>query len=149
MISRVGVVGGSTGWHRFILIDRAIKYFNEWMFLGCRSTEHWGWGLTDLTNQYILEGVRGGLITLVLFLIMIFMALRIIQRLSLSKHKQQFLTWCLFVTIIGHCVSFFGVSYFGQIIMWWYMILAMVGVLNESKAHKKFVVKRQVTTKLS
>ncbi len=142
LISRIGVVGGSAGWHRFVLIDRAISHFGEWLFLGCRSTAHWGWGLSDITNQYILEGVRGGFVTLVLFLVMIYMALRTFLRLSLQyqEHKQQFLAWCLFVTMLGHCVAFLGVSYFGQIMMWWYMTLAIVGFLNESKGSSMRVV---------
>lgn len=145
LIARIGVVGGSTGWHRFFLIDQAVKHFGEWMFLGCRSTEHWGRGLMDITNQYILEGVRGGLITLILFLVMIYMALRTSLRLSLQKqrHNKQFLAWCIFVAILGHCVSFFGVSYFGQIVMWWYMILAMASILNDME-RKKYVAIRQV-----
>ncbi len=135
LISRIGVVGGSTGWHRFFLIDQAINHFGEWAFLGCRSTAHWGRGLSDVTNHYIREGVNGGFVTLVLLLVMLYMALRTLLRLSLSnqKHKQQFLAWCLFVAILGHCVAFLGVSYFGQITMWWYMTLAMVSFLSEER----------------
>jgi hypothetical protein len=142
LISRIGVVGGSTGWHRYILIDKAISHFGEWMFLGCRSTAHWGWGLTDLTNQYVIEGVRGGFVTLALFLVMIYMALRILLRLSIQhqEHKQQFLAWCLFVAIIGHCVAFLGVSYFGQIMMWWYMTLAAVSFLYDDKKRGRRIV---------
>jgi hypothetical protein len=142
LISRIGVVGGSTGWHRFNLIDKAIRHFGEWMFLGCRSTAHWGRGLSDITNQYILEGVRGGFVTLALFLVVIYMSLRILLRLSLQRqgHEQQFLTWCLIVTILGHCVAFLGVSYFGQIMMWWYMTLAVVGFLYEDRKHGRRIV---------
>lgn len=142
LIARVGIIGGSTGWHRFNLINQGINHFGEWMFLGCKSTEHWGWGLSDITNQYILEGVRGGFITLVLFLIMIFMSLRILLRLSLQKqeYKQHFLIWCIFVSILGHCVSFLGVSYFGQMIMWWYMTLGMVGSLKGKERRKLLVM---------
>jgi hypothetical protein len=145
LISRIGVVGGSTGWHRFVLIDRAISHFGEWMFLGCRSTAHWGWGLSDITNQYILEGVRGGFVTLALFLVMIYMALRALLRLSLQHEqpKQRFLVWCLFVAILGHCVSFLGVSYFGQIMMWWYMTLAAVSFLYEDKKRSRRIVIHQ------
>ncbi len=135
LISRIGVVGGSTGWHRFYLIDQAINHFGEWMFLGCRSTAHWGRGLSDVTNHYIREGVSGGFVTLALLLVMLYMALRTLLRLSLPsrKHKQQFLAWCLFVAILGHCVAFFGVSYFGQITMLLYMTLAMVSFLSEER----------------
>lgn len=147
LISRIGVVGGSTGWHRYYLIDRAINHFGEWLFLGCRSTAHWGRGLTDITNQYILEGVRGGFLTLALFLVMIYMALRTLLRLSLQhqEHKQQFLIWCFLVIILGHCVSFFGVSYFGQIMMWWYMTLAVVSFLYDDKKRGRRIVTYQTT----
>jgi hypothetical protein len=142
LISRIGVVGGSTGWHRFNLIDQAISHFGEWLYLGCRSTAHWGYGLSDITNQYVLEGVRGGFVTLALFLVMIYMALRTLLRLSLQQqeHKQRFLAWCLFVAILGHCVAFLGVSYFGQITMWWYMTLAAVGFLYEDKKRGRGIV---------
>ena len=147
LISRIGVVGGSTGWHRYILIDNAISHFGEWMFFGCRSTAHWGWGLWDITNQYILEGVRGGFVTLALFLVMIYMALRTLLRLSLQQQeqKQRFLAWCLFVAILGHCVSFLGVSYFGQIMMWWYMTLAVVSFLYDDKKRGRRIVTYQTT----
>ncbi len=132
LISRIGVVGGSTGWHRYILIDKAISHFGEWMFLGCRSTAHWGQGLSDLTNQYVIEGVRGGFVTLALFLVMIYMALRILLRLSLQHQqpKQGLLAWCLFVAILGHCVAFLGVSYFGQIMILLYLNFAIVGFVK-------------------
>jgi len=147
LISRIGVIGGSTGWHRYHLIDQAINHFGEWLFLGCRSTAHWGRGLTDITNQYVLEGVRGGFVTLALFLVMIYMALRALLRLSLQnqEHKQQFLIWCFLVIILGHCVAFFGVSYFGQIMMWWYMTLAAVSFLYEDKKRSRRIVTYQTT----
>jgi len=147
LISRIGVVGGSTGWHRFNLIDQAINHFGEWAFLGCRSTAHWGWGLSDVTNQYVLEGVRGGFVTLALFLVMIYLALRTLLRLSLQhqEHKQQFLIWCLLVTILGHGVAFLGVSYFGQIMMWWYMTLAAVSFLYEDLKRGRRIVTYRTT----
>ena len=147
LISRISVVGGSTGWHRYILIDKAISHFGEWMFLGCRSTAHWGWGLSDLTNQYILEGVRGGFVTLALFLVMIYMALRTLLRLALQHQqpKQRFLAWCLFVAILGHCIAFFGVSYFGQIMVLWYMTLAAVSFLYDDKKRGKRIVIYETT----
>ena len=52
---------GSTGWHWFYLIDQAIRRVGEWWLIGTRSTGHWGMGLQDVTNQYILEGVWGGM----------------------------------------------------------------------------------------
>ena len=128
LVARVGVVSGSTGWHRYYLIDQAIHNFRQWMLLGTRETRSWGWGLEDVTNQYILEGVRGGFLTLVLFCVILFVGARTVVRLSLRSRdrNESYLAWGLFVTIIAHCLSFIGVSYFGQIDMIWYLLLASV-----------------------
>ena len=135
LLARINLIGGSTGWHRYHLIDQAIKHFDEWVILGCRSTEHWGYGLEDITSQFVLEGVRGGLLTLTIFLAMIYIALKTLVTVSLqyNEHKKQFLSWCLFIAVIGHCVAFLGVSYFGQITMLWYMTLAVTALMAEYK----------------
>jgi len=129
LMARVNIIGGSTGWHRYHLLNEAINHFSEWALLGTKSTSHWGVGLQDVTNQYVLEGVRGGLITLVLFIGLLVMAIRGVWSFSLkvTVPKQQWLAWGICVSLIGHCVSFFGVSYFGQITMLLYLTFAMVG----------------------
>jgi hypothetical protein len=128
LVARVGVVSGSTGWHRYYLIDQAIRNFPHWMLLGIRDTGSWGMGLEDVTNQFILEGVRGGFVSLVLFCVVLFVGARAAVRLSVRSgdKRESYLAWGVFVTIIGHCLSFIGVSYFGQIAMIWYLLLASV-----------------------
>lgn len=135
LIARINVIGGSTGWHRYNLIDKAIRNFDEWMVIGCRSTDHWGWGLGDVTNQYVLEGVRGGAATLILFLLMIYAVLKTLVTSSLRYRdpNTQLLTWALFSMMIAHCVGFIGVSYFGQIQVLWYMTLATASLLEEQQ----------------
>ena len=129
LIARVNVIGGSTGWHRYHLINEAINHFSEWAMLGTRATVHWGWGLQDITNQYILEGVRGGLITLILFVVLLVRAVARVGAASLRQMSpgHQWLLWGICVSILGHCISFLGVSYFGQIILLLYMTYAIVG----------------------
>jgi hypothetical protein len=128
LIARVGVVSGSTGWHRYYLIDQAIRHFPQWMLFGTRETASWGLGLEDVTNQFILEGVRGGFLSLLLFCVILFIGARAAARLSvrLGDKRESHLAWGVFVTIIGHVLSFLGVSYFGQIAMTWYLLLASV-----------------------
>ncbi len=129
LICRINVFSGSTGWHRYYLIDQAIKHLGEWAVLGTRNTEHWGTGLGDVTNQYILEGVRGGLATLILFIAMLSTGVRMLVKLSMSSDSggDRWLAWGMFCALLGHCVSFVGVSYFGQITMLLYFTLACVG----------------------
>lgn len=133
LISRVNVFSGSTGYHRFLLIDRAISNFNEWALFGCKDVEHWGIWAGDITNQFIVEGVNGGLVTMLIFIFMLGYAVRITGRHSLIPQPRQnkWICWAMCVSILGHCVSFFGVSYFGQIMMLLYLQFACVSFIND------------------
>ncbi len=133
LFARMNIIGGSTGWHRYHLIDEAVNHFREWAFLGVKSTSHWGTGLDDITNEYILQGVHGGLITFIFFIVLLIYAIRIIYRYSLYGLSEEYrwLSWCICVSILAHSISFLGVSYFGQIMIVWYMSLAIAGLFAE------------------
>ena len=133
LISRITLVGGNTGWHRYYLIDQAIKHVGEWGFIGTKSTSHWGWGLADVTNEYVLVGVRGGLLTLILFVAIIALSFRAVGRLLAQSAPDRFrtvMTWALGASLFVHCMNYIAVSYFGQIIIVWYMLLAIIGSID-------------------
>ena len=135
LIARVSVVGGSTGWHRFNLLDQFLRRFGEWWLIGTKYTDHWGYLLYDITNHFIRIAVDGGLITLMLFILVIYLCFRgihkgllILEELSANEKgkEKQLCIWSFEVTLIAHIVSFMGVSYFDQIIIVWYLLLAMI-----------------------
>ena len=87
---------------------------------------------------------------LVLFLIILYTALRFLVRFSLKYqgHKLRFLIWCIFVAVAGNCISFLGVPFFGQMTMLWYLVLACVSFLVElNKAEDKIMegIKHRIT----
>jgi hypothetical protein len=130
LLARIDLSGGSTGYHRYALIDGAIHHFGEWWLLGTRDTEHWGEGLSDLTDQYVLEGVWGGLLTLILFINLItqgFRAAGRIWRIRNLTRAQLAMAWALGVCLFVHTTNFFGVSYFGQMPLIWYLHLGAIG----------------------
>jgi len=116
LISRVSAVDGSTGWYRYYLIDQAIKHFSEWAVIGTRSTAHWFWGAQDVTNQYILEGVRGGFLTLCVFVALIAFSFKeagyLWRAVSRDKEKRA-MAWGLGVSLFVHCVIGIGGAYMG------------------------------------
>ena len=133
LISRIHVIGGSTGWHRAHLIDMAIKHVGEWWLIGTSSSSHWGRLMQDVTNHYVLIGIRGGLITLFLFLAVIAIAYRHVGRLCQAYRKNRprlILSWALGVSLFAHTMMLIAVSYFGQIIVVWYLLLAMIGSMS-------------------
>ena len=138
LISRVDIVGGSTGWHRYALIDRTIRNFREWALLGVHTTGHWGWGLNDITNMYVLQAVQGGFFGLLLFVLVIshgFRSAGSAAALSYSEAHQK-LSWAWGVVLFAHCVSFLGASYFGQMTFFWYLTLAVLCTLPEVTARE-------------
>ncbi len=139
LISRVSAVGGSTGYHRYILIDRTINHFSDWWFSGCSGYVVLSWGIYrgDVTNQYIAEGVNGGLLTMALFIALIAYAYRDVGRLWRMNKKNAYqlaLSWALGCSLFVHCVNYIGVSYFGQIVVARYLLFAIIASLSVSKS---------------
>jgi hypothetical protein len=131
LINRVGVVGGSTGYHRYILIDQFIRHFGAWWLCGSTDASAWGWGLQDITNHYVRIGLEGGLATLALFCLLIAFAFRgvgIAVR-ALGRDKA-FFCWGLGAALFVHVVSFMGVSYFDQIVLAWYLLLCWISTAH-------------------
>jgi len=130
LLNRVAVIGSSTAYHRYILLDNFIRRFGEWWFCGSTGAAHWGWGLQDITNQYVLVGLNGGVLTLVFFVLMIASAFRAVGFAAKAERKRgagaEFLCWALGCALFVHVISFFGVSYFDQINLVWYLLLALI-----------------------
>jgi hypothetical protein len=138
LLTRVSVVGGSSGRHRYRLIDAAIEHANEWALAGSTvGTDHWGRGLFDVTNYYLAQGMRGGLPLLALFVVMLWAAFAAAGRARLrvgGNFGHVVLAAALAVSLFQHASSFIGVTYFGQITLLWYLLLAMIGSVDARSA---------------
>ena len=135
LISRVSFSSSSTGYFRFLLIDSAVKHAKEWILIGTKYTGHWFYGAQDITNQFILVGVQGGIIPLTLFITQIVIAYRgigIILTLQKKNKRNTFLAWGLGASMLVHLTNFIGVSYFGQIVVLWYSLLGIIASLEFS-----------------
>jgi hypothetical protein len=137
IFARLSSITGGTGWHRAYLIDQAIRYFNEWWLVGTKVTAHWmPTGLlidptkADITNQYLVQGVNGGLITMLLFVLIVvrgFSAVgQTVRALGQENFSQKILMWGMGAALFSHCLSFFSVSYFDQIQVFWYFLMAAI-----------------------
>jgi hypothetical protein len=140
LISKLSELVGGTGWYRAALIDAFIRHFDEWWLIGTGYTAHWmptGIAIdptkTDIVNQYVAQGVNGGLLGLSLFVWLIVKCFKTtgvaIRTEALDSFPEKFMIWSLGCTLLSHVVSFFSVSYFDQIIIFWYMLLAMIAAL--------------------
>ena len=136
LLARVGIFSGSTGHHRAYLIDRALANLDDWWLLGTRSTVAWDeyYNLFDITNQYLVYGADGGLITMLLFILVIvrcFGAVGLtVRALGEESRELQFCVWALGAALFSHVVTFLSVSYFDQNFVNWYLLLAIISTAS-------------------
>lgn len=134
LFTRVSIFSGSTGIHRYRLIQGAIDNFGSWALFGGTSNS-WGWGLDDVTCEYIAVALRGGALSLLLFLVGLIIAHCALVRAGAFSFRQKnpypFVVW---VSLFSLLVCGIGVSFFGQSVVPFYLLLGAVDrVLGESK----------------
>lgn len=143
IIARIDLTGSSTGWHRSELIDSAIRHLYEWWLLGTDYTRHWmptgvTWSErhTDITNQYIKNGVNGGIATMFTFIMTIVQGFSMVgksmKNVPENALEDKMLVWTLGATLFSHTITFLSVSYFDQSYSFFYLALAMIGYLHSS-----------------
>jgi len=145
IFAHIDIMSGSTGWHRSQLIDRTIANFSDWWLVGTKDTIKWGVWAGDITNQFILEGVRGGLITMLLFIAIVVLAFsgvgRAMRAVRGESRRSHLLLWAVGATVFTHVITFLGVSYFDQNVVNWYLALvfaaAAVTVGSQRRAASK------------
>lgn len=134
LIGRVGVFNGSTAFFRAYLIDSTIKNFGEWWLIGTKSTAHWGQGLFDVTNEYIAQGVDGGLLTMVLFILIISRSFgtigRTVRKLENQPMAVKFGVWVMGGALLAHATTYISVSYFDQNNVTWFLLLATISTVG-------------------
>lgn len=135
LFTRFSFVAGSTGQHRFRLIDAAISRMPEWLFVGTRSTYHWGWGLDDVTCQYVAAAVEGGIIQLALLVLLLWGAISAAWSVGATPAAapwQKWTSWGLVVSLAVHGVCFLALTYFGEVVFLWAFSMGAAISLRET-----------------
>jgi hypothetical protein len=138
LMARIDLTGGSTGWHRAQLIHSAFKHLNEWWLTGTDYTRDWmptgvSWSPdhTDITNQYLMMGVLGGLPLMFLFIAMLARAFsfvgQVLRQLPYLPLKSQYLVWAMGASLFAQAATCVSVSYFDQSFVFLYLTLGAIG----------------------
>lgn len=139
LFARISQLTGGSGWYRAYLIDQAIAHFGEWWMVGTKDTASWmPFTLTedkaDITSQFIGEAVNGGLLTLILFVLIIMYSFKCIgqsiNRYQNSSFNIKILLWAMGAALFSHVMSFFSVGYFDQIVVVLFLLLAGISILG-------------------
>jgi hypothetical protein len=129
LLARIDLVGGSSGYHRALLVDQTIRRFGEWWLFGASNNQSWGFDMWDTQNQFVTEAVRGGLLALVLSMAILsrcFGRVGTARKLLEARPAEAWQVWTLGALITTHVVAFFGSNYFDQSRFWWYLTLAII-----------------------
>jgi len=96
----------------------------------------------DITNHYIMEGVRGGLLRLSLFVALLTVSFAAVGRHvkgikaadPSASRGDNFFIWALGASLFAHCVTFLSVNYFDQLILVLYWLLAAIASVSAANA---------------
>jgi hypothetical protein len=141
IINRVNLSGGHA-YDRAILIDETIHHFSEWWLVGTSNNANWGLSTWDACNQFVFEGLTGGIATLFLFIMLLYQAFSAIgrSRIRVKSSREGWFFWCLGAALFAHVVVFLGLDYFDQVQSLWYIFLAMLSFATLTSSSAKVQV---------
>jgi hypothetical protein len=135
LIAHIDLTGSSSGYHRYMLVDNAIRYFSSWWLLGVKDYNDWGWDMWDLSNQYVAYGLTGGLACLIAFIAVIsrgFGMLGVARKRIEGNREQEWLMWSLGCAMFAHVMGYLGTGYWDQTQVAWFSFLAIIGAATAS-----------------
>lgn len=136
LIARVDLTGASSSYHRAMLVDTFIRHFNEWWLFGTKGNESWGADMWDTSNQFIDEGVRGGIAAFICFIALICKAYgKIGMAIKTGKEDphHKWLLWLLGASLTSHLVAFWGVTYFDHTQVVWFALFAIISAATTTR----------------
>jgi len=138
LIARISDIIGGDGWHRANLINQWINSIGDWWVWGMswNKTVNWAattmpWGGVDVTNEYINISINGGIISLILFIMLLGKCYsnlgRKIAEAAINGDKNiELVCWGLGASLTSHVLNLLSVSYWDQFYVLWYMLLSII-----------------------
>lgn len=143
--AKIAELTGGDGWHRSYLMDVALHHLDEWWLAGMSVLHTSDWfpyvvvtGGADIINYYLGFGIAAGVSAVVLFVFLLIRAFSQLgkalaaTRVTLQVHAgREILLWALGVVLTVHVFNWFGIVYFDQYYVVFFMQLATTSTLSE------------------
>ncbi len=129
LIEKVDLTGGSSSYHRYMLVDNCIRHFSDWWLIGYKNYGSWGFDMWDLCNQFVVAALTGGLITLVVYITIFkrsFGAIGTARKQVSGDRRQEWFFWCLGSALFANVVASFGINYMVHLMMCLFALLACI-----------------------
>ncbi|HLH34440.1 MAG TPA: hypothetical protein VKX41_07185 [Alloacidobacterium sp.] len=131
LIEHIDVTGGSSSYHRYMLVDNCIRHFGDWWLLGSKDYPDWGFVMFDLCNQFVVAALTGGLVTLIVFIAIYsrsFGAIGRARKQAAGDRREEWFLWCLGSALFANVVASFGINYMVHLMMCFFSLLACISV---------------------
>jgi len=151
VIFSYGSMLGGAGWHRAQLIDVAIRHIGEWWLAGYGGRDpgwghYFGMGHTDVTNEFILAGVKygiAGIIALCAVLVVAFRGLMAASKKT-THPAMKSLYWSLGTVLFSVTITWMSVSFFGQLMPLFYCMLGIIGSMSSLEGIRQTTKSRAI-----
>jgi hypothetical protein len=145
LLARISDITGGDGYHRAYLIDVSFRHLGQWWFDGIPMSDTMDWFPyslitgADITNQFISFGLNAGIGAVGLLILLLVLAYSALGRAleSVRSHfpessDSEYLLWGLGVMLAVHIINWFGITYFDQFYVIWFMQLAIISCVTEN-----------------
>jgi hypothetical protein len=156
LMGRISDVVGGGGYYRAELIDQFVNSFSKWWLMGVGDTSDWMptgtiFGGADITNQFVAVGVNGGLVLLVIYVAFV---VKCFQQLGRERRAAEtdpiqpdfqtsFLIWGVGATLFAHILNLISVTYFDQMQVAWYLLIAMISAQRVALQDEPIVCEKE------
>jgi hypothetical protein len=143
VFAKVSDITGGDGWSRSYLMEQCFNHVKDWWLLGTDNTAPWAsadmpWGGADLCNLYVSCAAGGGLASLVLMILILVYSFSLLGKsLQIAREKAdpgERIFWCLGCVLFAHVNTQFSVSYFDQLHVVWWGLIAIISSVTSSEA---------------
>jgi hypothetical protein len=133
LIGRVDLTGSSSGYHRQLLVDMCVRHFSNWWLLGYKNYNAWGYDTFDLCNQFVVQAVCGGLLSLVAYIAIFtrtFAAIGNARKEVEGDRSREWFLWCLGSALFSVVVAHFGINYPATMEIWLFALWSCISVVT-------------------
>ncbi len=142
--TKLSTITGGDGWHRSYLMDVAFRNLDRWWLAGMSVLETKDWfpyivstGGADIINYYLAFGISAGVVATGLFCYLLVCAfsqlgraLAAVRSQAPLNSKREPLLWALGVVLTIHVFNWFGMVYFDQYNVVFFIQLAAISTLS-------------------
>ena len=142
--AKMSAITGGDGWHRSYLLDVAFRDIDRWWLAGMSVLETKDWfpytvstGGADIINYYLGFGIAAGVVGIGLFCYLLVRAfsclgnaLAAVRMQAPSHPDTEIMLWALGVVLTIHIFNWFGMVYFDQYNVVFFIQLAAISTLS-------------------